>query len=130
MQSKLMRSVRVATTLPVLRASVHMPKTIPKQAMVAVQQRQYASNALMMSNMMTQKAYYKQNFSFTPLILPMLGLAYYLNKKSEEFTQTAWCHPQEHGHALSALQAIQGNEDNKIRFFGSPQEIFKQFATK
>jgi hypothetical protein len=100
-----------------------MQKALPKQSMLAIQQRQFASNALMMNSVMHQKSYYQQNYSyFTPMILPMLGLAYFLSGTKDE---AAWCHPHVHDdlHALSAMQAVKGNEDNKIRFFGSPQEI-------
>jgi hypothetical protein len=61
------------------------------------------------------------------MILPMLGLAYYLSGTKDE---AAWAHPKDDLHALSAMQAVKGNEDNKIRFHGTPQEIFNNFASK
>lgn len=96
--------------------------------MLSIQQRQFATNALMMSSVMHQKSYYQQNYSyFTPMILPMLGLAFILSGTKDE---AVWCHPNDDLHHLSAMQAVKGNEDNKIRFFGSPQEIFNNFASK
>ena len=71
-----------------------------------------------------QQEQQRQNFSqgrqFVHLMLPVMGLAYMLSQYNQKSNECA---------KASVSQTNKGNEDNKIRFYGSPQEIFKHFAT-
>jgi len=53
-------------------------------------------------------------------MLPIMGLGYMLSKYNNKSNECA---------KASVAQTSRGTEDNKIRFFGSPQDIFKHFAT-
>jgi hypothetical protein len=52
-------------------------------------------------------------------MLPIMGMAYMLSQYNK----------QNECAKASVAQTNRGNEDNKIRFFGTPQDIFKHFAS-
>ena len=50
----------------------------------------------------------------------MMGLSFFMYQYTEKMNECA---------KASVAQNNKGNEDNKVRFFGTPENIFKHFAT-
>lgn len=61
------------------------------------------------------------------MVLPMLALTAYLYNNMEN--KPSLCH-KAHGCAASSRQMKKGMDENKVRFFGNPEQIFKRFASK
>jgi len=63
----------------------------------------------------------KKNMNYLQFLLPTLALTSYLFVKKQNLA---------HAAAPSRSDNDRGNKDNKIRFFGTPKQIYRQFATK
>lgn len=63
----------------------------------------------------------KKNLNYLHFLLPSLALTSYLFVKKQETAQAV---------APSRSDNDKGNKENKIRFFGTPKQIYRQFATK